>query len=62
MNAKNKNQHNESIVTSAGARPMKTYVDHNGNEWLCDAGVNPSEDFSSQGCWRTDMMAFNRND
>ncbi|MFH2050433.1 MAG: hypothetical protein ABIJ12_13435 [bacterium] len=41
---------------------MKTHIDHNGYEWLCDASVNPKEDFSSQGCWRTDMMAFNRND
>ena len=53
---------NSSIVTSAGARPMKVFVDDQGNEWLCDKNVSAGEDFAAQGCWRTDMMAFGRND
>jgi streptogramin lyase len=54
--------HNSSIVTSAGARPMRIFVDSQGNEWLCDKNVSADKDFASQGCWRTDMMAFGRND
>jgi streptogramin lyase len=56
-----RNQDN-AIVTSAGARPMKVFVDSHGNEWLCDKNVSTEKDFASQGCWRTDMMAFGRND
>lgn len=44
-----------------GARPMKTFVDSQGNEWLCDKNVDPDGSFASQGCWRTDQMAFDRN-
>jgi len=62
MNSNNHTRNFDGVATSAGARPMKAFVDNNGTEWLCDASVNPKGDFSSQGCWRTDMMAFNRND
>ena len=58
----NRKNINDSIVTSSGARPMKVHVDNAGNEWLCDANASPNGDFANQGCWRTDMMAFNRND
>ena len=44
-----------------GSRPMVVHVDSRGTEWLCDKNVNGG-DFAAQGCWRTDMMAFNRND
>ena len=54
--------HHENIVTSSGARPMKVVVDSHGNEWLCDKNVSDSTDYAAQGCWRTDMMAFGRND
>jgi len=48
-------------LTTGGARPMKVYVDHHGNEWLCDKDADPNGDFAAQGCWRTDTMAFDRN-
>lgn len=48
-------------LTTGGARPMKVFVDSQGNEWLCDAHVDPNGNFASQGCWRTDQMAFDRN-
>lgn len=48
-------------VNYQGARGMKTFVDANGYEWLCDRNVDPSGDFASQGCWRVDQMAFDRN-
>ncbi|MBD3169224.1 MAG: hypothetical protein GF307_07050 [candidate division Zixibacteria bacterium] len=46
----------------SGARPMKAVIDEHGNEWLCDDNVNTVMDYAGQGCWRTDEMAFNRND
>ena len=56
---------NEKTVGSGiirpGARPMSIHIDDQGNEWLCDKHINGG-DFASQGCWRTDRMAFNRND
>jgi hypothetical protein len=58
----NISQTNNNAKAHGGARPMKTFIDGQGTEWLCDAHVNPNQDFTSQGCWRTDMMAFNRND
>ena len=45
-----------------GARPLKTFVDNDGHEWLCDKHVDGDKSFAAQGCWRTDMMPFNRND
>jgi len=48
-------------LTKGGARPMKVFVDSNGNEWICDKSVDPSDSFGAQGCWRTDEMAFDRN-
>jgi hypothetical protein len=55
------NHRNDPELTSGGARPMKVFVDQHGNEWLCDAHVDPNGNFSGQGCWRTDQMAFDRN-
>ena len=58
------NHHNTSDVMEparGGARPMKVFVDSNGNEWLCDKDIDSSGSFASQGCWRTDQMAFDRN-
>ena len=56
-----KNNEGQINVAKGGARPMKVYIDSNGNEWLCDKNVDPNGDFASQGCWRTDQMAFDRN-
>jgi hypothetical protein len=57
---------NESKLTGrgaySGARPMVVHVDSSGTEWLCDKNVNSDSNYAQQGCWRTDMMAFNRND
>ena len=50
------------ISALGGARPMKAHIDSNGNEWLCDAGIDPKEGLAQQGCWRVDEMQFNRND
>lgn len=57
----NENHFRNTDVTSGGARPMKVFVDSHGNEWLCDHNVDPNSSFASQGCWRTDEMAFDRN-
>jgi hypothetical protein len=54
--------YNELIATSAGARPMRVFIDSHGHEWLCDKSVSDKKSFEAQGCWRTDMMAFGRND
>jgi streptogramin lyase len=50
-----------SGIFHPGARPMSIHIDDQGNEWLCDKSIQ-SSDFAAQGCWRTDSMAFNRND
>lgn len=57
------NQYNDNSVglTTGGARPMRIFVDSHGNEWLCDKETNANGSFASQGCWRTDQMAFDRN-
>jgi hypothetical protein len=35
-----------------GGRSMKVVVDSNGNPWICDHGVDPSQDLAEQGCWQ----------
>jgi streptogramin lyase len=52
---------NQIAAPSGGARPMKVFVDNHGNEWLCDKDVDANGSFATQGCWRTDQMAFDRN-
>lgn len=52
---------NSTPTYRGGARPMKVFVDSQGNEWLCDKNVDTEKSFSAQGCWRTDQMAFDRN-
>jgi hypothetical protein len=38
-------------VLKPGTRPIKVFVDKNGEYWLCDADVNPeSPDFRKEGC------------
>ena len=38
-------------VLKPGTRPIKVFVDKNGEYWLCDAGVDPeSHDFRKEGC------------
>lgn len=60
MTTQNNNQNNAEL-TKGGARPMKVFVDSHGYEWLCDKDADPKGSFEAQGCWRTDMMAFDRN-
>ena len=38
-------------ILRPGTRPIKVYVDENGEYWICDADVDPkSEDFRKEGC------------
>ena len=38
-------------ILKPGTRPIKVYVDDDGEYWLCDADVDPtSKDFREQGC------------
>ena len=38
-------------ILKPGTRPIKVYVDKNGEYWICDADVDPeSEDFRNEGC------------
>ncbi|UCG84876.1 MAG: hypothetical protein JSW71_13085 [Gemmatimonadota bacterium] len=38
-------------VLKPGTRPIKVYVDDDGEYWLCDADVDPkSKDFRKDGC------------
>jgi hypothetical protein len=38
-------------VLKPGTRPIKVFVDQDGEYWLCDADVNPkSVDFRKEGC------------
>jgi hypothetical protein len=38
-------------ILKPGTRPVKVYVDDDGEYWLCDADVDPtSKDFREQGC------------
>ncbi len=58
----NNNQNLGNGIRYDGARGTETYKDKDGYVWLCDRGVDPNKDFESQGCWRVDQMAFDRND
>ena len=44
--------------THKPARPLKYFKDKDGNGWLCDKDIESNGDFSAQGCWRCDEMAF----
>jgi hypothetical protein len=38
-------------ILKPGTRPIKVYVDADGEYWLCDADVDPkSDDFHRDGC------------
>ena len=38
-------------ILKPGTRPIKVYVDKDGEYWVCDADVDPeSADFSKEGC------------
>jgi streptogramin lyase len=38
-------------ILKPGTRPIKVYVDEDGEYWICDADVDPkSEDFRKEGC------------
>lgn len=38
-------------ILKPGTRPIKVFVDSDGEYWLCDADVDPtSEKFREQGC------------
>jgi hypothetical protein len=38
-------------ILKPGTRPVKIYVDKDGEYWLCDADVDPeSADFRKEGC------------
>jgi hypothetical protein len=37
-------------IQKTSARPIKVMVDRAGEYWICDADVDPSKDFLSQGC------------
>ena len=50
-----------TMTNRGGARPMKVVVDGHGNEWICDSDADAKGGFESDGCWRTDQMAFDRN-
>jgi hypothetical protein len=37
-------------IFKQSARPTKIFVDGAGEYWICDADVDPSGEFRSQGC------------
>jgi hypothetical protein len=38
-------------ILKPGTRPIKVYVDKDGEYWICDAEVDPeSPDFEKEGC------------
>ena len=38
-------------ILKPGTRPIKVFVDKNGEYWLCDADADPeSSDFRKEGC------------
>ena len=38
-------------ILKPGVRPIKVYVDDDGEYWICDSEVDPkSEDFRKDGC------------
>jgi hypothetical protein len=49
-------QHGKKIhvgqgILKPGIRPIKVYVDKDGEYWLCDANLDPeSSDFRKEGC------------
>jgi len=63
MTTKNtdKNTQPTGMAPHEPARPMKTVVDGNGCNWLCDVGIDESGDLAAQGCWRCSEMAFTRD-
>ncbi len=51
MSSEEKKIHIGNGVLKPGVRPIKVYVDTDGEYWLCDAHVNPeAEDFRAEGC------------
>ena len=49
-------------VLKPGIRPIKVYLDENGEYWLCDADVDETIDLKEQACWRCSEVPFTRND
>ncbi len=51
-------------ITQTPERKMIVVTDLNGEHWLCDENVDPTEDFAKQGCWRCGdaHFAFTRDD
>ncbi len=43
-----------------GVHSMKVVVDENGEPWICEAGVDPSQNLAEQGGWRHKKMVFTR--
>ena len=43
-----------------GAHPMKVVMDDNGEPWICEADVDPSQNLAEQGGWRYKKMAYSR--
>jgi hypothetical protein len=38
-------------ILKPGVRPIKVFVDEDGEYWICDADVDPeSKDFRKEGC------------
>ena len=38
-------------ILKPGTRPIKVYVDENGEYWICDKAVDPTDkNFQDQGC------------
>jgi hypothetical protein len=37
-------------IQKTSARPTKVVVDRTGEYWICDADVDPTGDFLTQGC------------
>jgi len=51
MSDETKKLHIGKGILKPGTRPIKVYVDDNGEYWICDADVDPtSKDFREQGC------------
>lgn len=48
---KGKKIHIGQGILKPGTRPIKVFVDKDGEYWLCDADVDPqSPDFREEGC------------
>jgi hypothetical protein len=37
-------------IQKTSARPTKVFVDSAGEYWICDADIDATKDFASQGC------------